>query len=425
MSSPNFPFVSFPTKLNAPPPDGGAFCFSVDKKWIPYLLGAIFPLLSERTWIEADAEGAIDDAKTLLADIMTGGDCGMDCSDISFSIDGSGHLHFICSGTDTDLGSIVGPPGAPGTPGSGSTTPPPPPQNTGDVNGQYCGVAVAMQAWLHDEYTTQIETISAQVSAGKSFADTFIAVINSLPDTNINMDGVSNFIDDVITITTDTALANWNSTFEDWLTCEMYCTMKTQGSPVFTQNVWDDLLNKLPSQPATGFGLAVSHMLETFGPTALYRRSYIYQKEVDSVCDGLCTECGWCYKLEGDALHTFLDTDNTNPYQWVTDRAKSIVSGSPAGNYLYVGGIMPAVATITHVEFHGSIPGGTIRAWGGPNGTGAQLFTTTGSTVWDGAQTGASEVLYSTQSADPDNSYVDYIIIRGIGANPWGSDNCT
>src|SRR5260221_9070599 len=74
MIPPNRPYFSFPEPIPVPPPNRGDFCFTVDGKWKPYILGALFPLLAQRTWLSDDPE-VIRDAGDLLAAISMARKC--------------------------------------------------------------------------------------------------------------------------------------------------------------------------------------------------------------------------------------------------------------------------------------------------------------------------------------------------------------
>ena len=85
MTSSIHPYIPFDQPVRAPiVGTSGLFCWQFDRKWIPYLLAAMKPLLIKRTW-ENDEERATKEAFTLWATLMQGGECfpseGEDCRD--------------------------------------------------------------------------------------------------------------------------------------------------------------------------------------------------------------------------------------------------------------------------------------------------------------------------------------------------------
>src|SRR5258706_16281501 len=157
MRNRNFPYFTYPDKLPIPSESRGDFCFRVDGKWKPYLLGAIFPLLSQRTW-EADEESTVEEAKTLLAAIMRAKPCptsgdNTDTNGIEVSEDCEMKLR-ICGGKlqVCDCGTWVDVPSCDGSdmigssptqPGAGSPQP-----NPGGGSQRYCGAMSHGSGWV-------------------------------------------------------------------------------------------------------------------------------------------------------------------------------------------------------------------------------------------------------------------------------------
>jgi hypothetical protein len=135
---PDYPYVVFDTPIPPPPDESlGAVCFRFDAKWRPYILGVLAALLAKHSW-QSEADRATGEASLLIADFMANRGCGLECDDIDFVIDESGHLIFTCGDNDpVDLGLIVGPQGEKGDKGdTGDTGPQGPQGETGETGPQ-------------------------------------------------------------------------------------------------------------------------------------------------------------------------------------------------------------------------------------------------------------------------------------------------
>lgn len=118
----NFLRSSFPSYDEPFPPlpldAAGDFSITFDRKWIPYMISLLMPALDPLMW-QSDGQRASLEANDLLVRIITEATVMPDCADISFSIDGSGHLIFTCGTNDPqDLGQVTGAQGDPGPAGS-------------------------------------------------------------------------------------------------------------------------------------------------------------------------------------------------------------------------------------------------------------------------------------------------------------------
>jgi len=153
MIRPNRPYLSFPEPIPVPPNNRGDFCFTVDGKWKPYILGALFPLLAQRTWLSDDPE-IIREAGDLLAAVSmarkcqptdtTGIEVQEDC-EMKLRICG-GKLQVCDCGTWVDVPSCDGSDmigSSPTQPGAGSPQP-----NPGGGSQRYCGAMSHGSVWV-------------------------------------------------------------------------------------------------------------------------------------------------------------------------------------------------------------------------------------------------------------------------------------
>jgi hypothetical protein len=75
MTFPKHPYQAIPEPLPPPPlTSAGAFCLTVDGKWIPYLLAVAKTLAIERTWL-SDSQRVTDEARNLISAIMGAKPC--------------------------------------------------------------------------------------------------------------------------------------------------------------------------------------------------------------------------------------------------------------------------------------------------------------------------------------------------------------
>lgn len=151
MIYPTHPYRAFPDPIPVPPPNRGDFCFVIDGKWKPYLLGAIFPLLIERTWDGADTE-LLKQAGDLLYAIASAKKCeapdttGIDVEDCEMKLRICGGKLQVCDcGVWVDVPSCDDNPGGfePTQPGGGTDQPQP-----GGGSKQYCGALAGLQKWI-------------------------------------------------------------------------------------------------------------------------------------------------------------------------------------------------------------------------------------------------------------------------------------
>lgn len=122
------PYQAIPEPLNPPPNEGlGDFCFTVDGKWIPYLVAVVKTLAIERTWISENRR-VTDEARNLMAAIMharpctspaTGGLEMEDCMGCCLRWNDGVLEMFSCG----EWQAVPGTPG--GVPGPGGSTLPP------------------------------------------------------------------------------------------------------------------------------------------------------------------------------------------------------------------------------------------------------------------------------------------------------------
>jgi len=163
MTFPNFPYVSFPDPLPVPTDDRGDFCFVFDGKWKPYILGALFPLLIQRTW-DTNDEDVIDQAGELLYAIMTAKKCevpdttGVEVEDCEVRLRYCGGKLQVCDcGTWVDVPSCDGNPiqPQPGQPGAGAPQP-----SVGGAPVQYCGAMAGNSKWLLPTTVSTDDTIT-------------------------------------------------------------------------------------------------------------------------------------------------------------------------------------------------------------------------------------------------------------------------
>src|SRR4029079_1431875 len=122
-------------------------------------------------------------------------ECGMECGDITFSIDEFGHLIFTCEGNDIDLGNVIGPEGPQGDPGDtgpqGNQGPEGPqgpqgdpgdegrgsvfePRGTNETNPDIPSLTCAKSTWLrdyiHEKWGDLLDGIELAVDLGKTIA---------------------------------------------------------------------------------------------------------------------------------------------------------------------------------------------------------------------------------------------------------------
>ncbi len=154
MSLLRFPSRAFDVPLPPVPIAGtGDFCITIDRKWVPYLLGAAGVLCAGGTW-ESDQERCIAEAMTLLAQLMDGDNCltetidntGVEIEDCEMKLRMcGGKLQFCDCGTWTDIPSCDGDTGGgftPTQPGGGTDQPQP-----GGGTANYCGALSGLQKY--------------------------------------------------------------------------------------------------------------------------------------------------------------------------------------------------------------------------------------------------------------------------------------
>jgi len=313
MSNRNFPYVSYPAKLPLPPDNQGDFCFTVDRKWKPYLLGAIMPLLSERTW-EADERNTADSAKELMAAIMDGGDCdmitGIRLVDCELQAEIMGEWVNVADLTDCavpgpkgDTGD-TGPKGDTGDTGpSGASNDDPGPIDTdggAGKDGQACAMAAGLAVWLIKKCLASIDVFKAGAETAKDIAESaadlldaipiFGAVVKSLVDFGADMavkgdyDDIKGFIED--------------PDFQDEVQCKLYCEFKSKDT--IDTSVINTALTHLvswavtlaPGLPdITFYGQAFSLFLAAVSDEQAWRRAILHQDETSDDCASLCDEC--------------------------------------------------------------------------------------------------------------------------------------
>ncbi len=154
MSLLRFPSRAFDAPLPPVPVTGtGDFCITIDRKWLPYLLGAAGVLCAGGTW-ESDQERCIAEAMTLLAQLMDGDNCpvetsidstGIEIEDCEMKLRMCGGKLQVCDcGTWVDVPSCDDNSGGfePTQPGGGTPQPEP-----GGGTRQYCGAIAGNQKW--------------------------------------------------------------------------------------------------------------------------------------------------------------------------------------------------------------------------------------------------------------------------------------
>lgn len=102
------PFLFPPFDEPLPAPDlerVDTFTATFPARWLPYVRGLVLALCTPTTY-ESDGEASANDATTLENAFLIESETPLDCSAVNVYIDGSNHLHWVCGGTDTDLGPI-------------------------------------------------------------------------------------------------------------------------------------------------------------------------------------------------------------------------------------------------------------------------------------------------------------------------------
>lgn len=148
-----FPSRPFDKPLPPVPADGtGDFCFTIDGKWFPYLLGAVGVLCAGGTW-ESEKERCISEAMTLLAQLMVAEPCppepepdmtglsGDDCMGCCLRWN-EGVLEMLSCGVWTAVPGQAGNGFEPTQPGAGAPQPEP-----GGGTAEYCGALSGKQKY--------------------------------------------------------------------------------------------------------------------------------------------------------------------------------------------------------------------------------------------------------------------------------------
>jgi hypothetical protein len=154
-----YPYVPFDTPIPAPPViSGGAVCLEIDRKWLPYIYGALLALRVDRTW-ENDADRATGEASLLLSQFMNAMSCevqqanhgveGDDCMGCCLRWN-DGILQILSCGEWVDVPGQTGGQPIPTQPGAGSPQP-----SAGGGTQRYCG---AMSGNSHFYLPTNVNT---------------------------------------------------------------------------------------------------------------------------------------------------------------------------------------------------------------------------------------------------------------------------
>lgn len=169
MTFPKYPYIPFPDPIPVPPRNRGDFCFTVDGKWLPYILGALFPLTASRTW-ETDDADIRREALDLLAQIASAKACqvpdnsGIEVDDCEMKFRMCGGKLQVCDcGTWVDIPSCDDNPGGfePTQPGAGAPQPP-----AGGGKAYYCGALSGPSEYIIPTLMSSGDTLLFSLLAG-------------------------------------------------------------------------------------------------------------------------------------------------------------------------------------------------------------------------------------------------------------------
>lgn len=315
-----------PFKQPAPPvpvENEGDMCIRFDGKWYPYILAVLKTLAVEISY-KSDALRSVKEANDLILRFMTIGECGMDCTDIQFSIDETGHLIYTCgNNAPLDLGKVVGDPGASGEPGlPGNTGPQGPAGPTGGQGDPGAGgrgsvftgpelnatnptvpdMACAVSTWIttftHNKWGDVLDTIQAALDLGKAIADVTADVINVLLQFTVigneALDAAKDTVEGVVTETLDLLRAWDTEEFQEFVRCALYCELVKHGGGF--GDSWDDVMApwvaKVAAKLDTGLGPVYALFLESIA-----LQTYQLQASVGSLSEVSCLQCVDCPDL--------------------------------------------------------------------------------------------------------------------------------
>lgn len=315
-----YPYHPFDGPTMPPPSeDGGGFCFTIDRKWLPYMIALCYALTAEQTWA-SDGPRARAQAQDVILALEQGIDCDMitgirlvDC-ELQAQIDGvwtdiadlsscGGEGPQGPQGPQGDLGPTgpqgpkgdKGDKGDPGDNGRDSKYGPPPPNDTNDSSAKLaCAVSTWTRDWMHQHWLDIMDQIQMSIDLSKTIAEIGKDVINMLAQFTVigdeALDAAAEWVQGAAQYTVDYITSLDTETFQEEVRCCLYCELKDHDGGFGTS--WEDVL-----QPAidcvSGLGGAIGPMYALF-MTTLALSSYQLQGRMAGTQETSCEDCADC-----------------------------------------------------------------------------------------------------------------------------------
>jgi len=360
-----YPYKPFPQPV-APIPEvnSGDTCVTFDKKYLPYVIGALGALAAPQTYAENQSE-SVQSARDLIALFIQQTGCGVDCEDISFEVDENGNLIFTCSGGDPiDVGHVVGPQGPQGPQGiqgeqgeqgeegpqglqgvqgsmgaqgvagpqgpqgvSGTTSTPAPNPSGADGDAKRCGVARGVTQWLIDKYGDSLDAFTAIYELAQSIEAAASGMIDAVPVVGAFIDAAMDFATEIVEWDIANLRACITEEFEDAVFCNLYCELGDDGvitDQVFTNFVQNCAIMPLCIHGLTLVGQVFSLMCLAIGAQNCRNRGYIFASSGSG-----CPPCDACPPDECDIVWNFATTG-----QGFTPSLSTLFDNDPRAQYV-------------------------------------------------------------------------------------------
>jgi len=394
---PIYPYQSFDAPVKPPPSENmGAVCFTVDMKWLPYILGSLRVLEAPQTWL-TEQDRATGEASILIGTLIDAMGCGV-IDDIRLV---GCELEKLVDGTWVNVADIsTCPPNVrPGTQGGiqwndgsgwqdlgnssdprtdGPATPPFPTPPTGQTGNCLAATNIIdnFRAMMINVANSIVVTAAATTAlvALESFLDLALPLIGEIVQIATEM--AAAFLDATAEVMESAFTGDLADTIYHDFKCSIDCSIGSDGSVTTAQiaTIKSNFAAKLPhglnpAQHAVWL-LAVNDWLDTRGPQGLM----ILGKSA-GIMTGDCADCdcGWCEVLDfslseyGFATLSGFGSDYLPGNGWG-------LSTSSGG--VYVTRIIASGVNINYAKlewtFDGVAGGGTsgVAIWMGYNSTG-------------------------------------------------------
>lgn len=203
-----------------------------------------------------------------------------------------------------------------------------------DFDGMICAVSIGLAEWYIRKSVSVMLYLKAGFEASHDILDditdmldaipVFGPVVNNLIDLGVSM-ALSGDFDDMVGHFLDPE-------FLDFVTCHLYCGLKTRGGIALTEENLvasaDDMAGQamllLPGAPfATLYGQAFGLIVRAIGGENSYKRAVVFSDETSDNCNIICLDCPDTVCPQGDYFS--IGYQDATDYVWSGDTSTGIV----------------------------------------------------------------------------------------------------